>query len=175
MLHPRTALKIACLGLALLLPGACGYQPLLANRGAHAPVPGGLAQLSIAPIEEREGQLLHGHLERLLLPPPSARQSVGRFRLEITQLTDTITRTVTDPDGTYSLNEMTVGASMNLNDQGATLFSDRVEVRVNYSVVDDQYAVVTSRENALERALNELANLIAVRTASALSRHLSSS
>lgn len=162
----------ALLALLLLLPGACGYQPMLAERGAHAPVPGGLRHLAIAPIPDREGQILHGHLERLLAPPPGETVRPSRFRLEVGEVRDVISRTVIDPDGTYSLNEMTVSASMAVYDGRSRVYGDNVEVRANYSVVDDQYAVVTSRENALARALKELADLIALRTASALSRHL---
>lgn len=76
------AVKQALSLLAVLALGGCGFHPVYATRGGSAPAVAGMAQVDVARIPERFGQLTRQALEERLTP--NGPGAIHRYRLTTT-------------------------------------------------------------------------------------------
>jgi LPS-assembly lipoprotein len=149
--------------LALLQLTACGFQPLYASREKGS-LPDALNQVFVASIPERSGQILRNHLidrlyDRGTPEKPDYDLAIGLRAQEINlgvRLDATSARTRYDLDADYRLTRRS---------DGQTILSGTARSSVNYARFEAQYATLTAREDATERALREVGEQIVNRLA----------
>lgn len=166
--RPITALVSIILCAVML--SSCGFQPLRANRGQHAVVPSALKELTVAPINDRYGQLLRQHIERNLTPVIPTQKT--RFLLSIINLQTGSQSVIIAEDGTTAVEQVPVSCQMVLKDNGNVIYTDTITITSRFITGSEQYASMVAEDNAVQRSLKEIADLITLRTSSALSRHL---
>lgn len=155
------------LRLAALLPAAglagCGFQPLYGTTAAGSSVSGELAAVRIAPLRERNGQILHNLLRDRL--NPYGQPTEPRYQLSIT-VSQVSEETGIRRDETASRAVLTLYAAYSLVDaQGAVLTQGLARSSSGYNILDSSYASSVARQDAQERALTELAEDLKLRLA----------
>ncbi len=156
---------------ALLLSG-CGYRPVYGERSAATTGDGGranLASVKILGIADQRGQLLRN----LLLDRMNPRGEPGTPRYILAVTTSETTR-ITDsrPDGTATRADIIVLARYNLRDATSDLlvFADRTEAVATFNLLTARFASVASEDEARRRAVENLADQIAMQVALFLNR-----
>jgi len=143
--------------LAALLAG-CGFRPMNSPGGQGAGHPD-LAAISIAPIPDRVGQLLHNRLLDLL--NPRGRPSAPRYKLTV-QLTETIEE--------IGFRKTEVATRANLRLRTTYILTDAVTqtsvtvgsrtVVSSYNILQSDYATLVAEEDARTSATREAADEI---------------
>ncbi len=150
-----------CLVALLAMLGGCGFQPLYAPSRPHEWDPA-LAAISIAPIADRQGQILELALHQNL--NPSGLGVPARWRL-------TTTLTVSRGDlgiqrnATTTSSEITAGATYSLAElvSGKVVYTGASRATGDFNQLVDAYATQVAEGSARERTLKELADQIALR------------
>ena len=162
---------VAIVGLlALPLLGACGFAPLYGRAdGQPSPVAAELAQIAIAPIADRRGQLLRNALEERLTPsgdPPQA-----GYTLTV-KLDETIEKLGIRQDASPTIANLTLKASYHLRASGAPKDALAGSARsvISYSIAFADFPTVVAEGDARARAVRELASEITARLASHFSQ-----
>jgi LPS-assembly lipoprotein len=165
---------VAMIGPALaaaLAVGGCGYRPLYGERSAVAagPVRGQLAEVKISGIADRRGQMLHNYLLDRMNPrgePASPRYVLSVTTSEALRVTDT------RADGTATRADVIVTARFNLRDavSDAVLFIQSSEGVGTYNLLTARFASVSSEDEARRRAVELVADQIALQVALFLNR-----
>lgn len=143
-------------GLALMgAVAACGFAPMY-GKAERTAVADDLATVWIETIEDRVGQMVHNQLSTNFNPRRVTIQA--RYRLKVTlgesvesfakRRDETATRANLRLLGAYTLTEVGTGRAV---------FSGQALAVVSYNLVDADYAVITSRENARNRAARDVA------------------
>jgi LPS-assembly lipoprotein len=158
------------MAIALAL-GGCGYRPVYGERGA---VSGDgartqLALVKVAGIADRRGQLLRNYLLDRMNPrgePPTPRYVLSVTTIETTRVTDS------RPDGTATRADVLINARYNLRDATSDLivFSERSDTVATYNLLTARFASVASEDEARRRAIEQLADQIALQVALFLNR-----
>jgi len=166
----------AFLALAGLLPaaglvlGACGFQPLYGTTSAGQSVSNELAAVRIAPLQERNGQILHNLLRDRLNPYGQPVEPRYQLSIAVSQVSE---ETGIRRDETASRAVLTLYAAYSLVDaQGAVLTQGQARSSSAYNILDSSYASAVARQDAQERALTELAEDLKLRLASYFSARL---
>lgn len=148
-----------------LAVAACGFQPLYGRNGANGvSARDEMAQVRIAPIQDRVGQQLHNFLRDRLNPK---RQPVSpSYNLQVT-LTEQIEELGIRKDETATRANLKVFADFVLRDARTrkTLFEGRSRSFNSYNILDSQFATLFSESDARTRALKEISNDIRNRLA----------
>ena len=151
--------RAALLGLALALAG-CGFQPLYGARGGDGGGSGGRLAVQVAPIPEREGQVLRAALRRAF---DDARAPDYRMQVTLRQRTQTL---AIDKRGDVTRRGLTVYADWRMNafdaPADAPPIAGTARVYEAYNVLASDYANLSAERAALERAAERLAGQIAV-------------
>lgn len=156
------------LRLAGLLPlaglAACGFRPLYGTDSAGSSVADQLAMVRIAPLRERNGQILHNLLRDRLNPYGQPVEPAYQLSITVSQVAE---ETGIRRDETASRAVLTLYASYSLQDaQGAVLTQGLARSSSGYNILDSSYASSVARRDAEERALTELAEDLKLRLAS---------
>lgn len=156
-------LCILALGLA-----ACGFTPLHSER-AGGPGRADLAAVQIAPIPEREGQLVHQTLAKGM--NPAGLRVPIRYRLDI-DLNLTTQDLGIRKDDTATRANLRLAASYRLRDSasGEVVHNGSALIVNSYNILESQFATLSSERDALERAAREMGETIRLRVALFLSQ-----
>jgi LPS-assembly lipoprotein len=153
--------RLTAAAVFLLLP-ACALHPLYAGGGSGT-VARTLQQVSVAPIEGRNGWLVYNKLKERL---SAAGSSAPAYRLEV-KLDDSIIglgirgdRAVTRERRTLRARYQLVRASSGQVVLDATAGSD-----AGIDVVSSEYATVAAEQTAAERLADDVADQIVARLA----------
>jgi LPS-assembly lipoprotein len=142
----------------------CGFQPLY-GTGTNSPNTSlALNQIAIAHIPDRDGQVLRNYLiDRLY---HDGRPSDPDYTLDIA-LEQSEAGLGIKRDATASRNRLDMNAhySVKQRSTGKTLIDDHAKTSVSYNQLEAQYATLTAREDARDRALHEVSEQIISRLA----------
>lgn len=145
-----------------LLVAACGFTPVYArpDAGGAAAMQEQLQDVEIGMIADREGQYLRNALLDQMAAAPSGRAQ--RYFLRVHQL-----KYEDDPfgirkDATSTRGDITLTATMELidNDSGAVLLTRHLRSRGGYNRLDNLYGSLVTKEDAVNRLLDETAERI---------------
>lgn len=155
----------------LLLPSACGFEPMYARPDATSQksVAAAYSNVEIANIPDREGQYLRNALiDRLYL---AGRPADAPFVLEIDPLHTTLTNQAVRKDATYTRALMEISTTLRLRERatGNVVLERKQRALGSYNLLDNQFATLSSKESLNEHLLDELAD--SVQTALALHFH----
>ncbi|MCP4393551.1 MAG: hypothetical protein GY804_04700 [Alphaproteobacteria bacterium] len=155
---------------------ACGFQPLYSTRNEQ-PTLGTLspkniasnriektADIFIAPIANRKGQLLKNNLLGMLTP--HGEPSNPKYKLKIVlgnfpsikqglQSDNTATRILINASAEYALYD--------IDNDKKPILQGKSRAKTSYNVLDDVYSSIVSKETAEERALKIIAEDISLR------------
>ena len=140
------------------LAGAgCGFRPLYGTAGGD--VPGSFAAIRVAVIPDRSGQILRNFLIQRL--NPDGRPADPLYELRVT-LTEREQRLAITQDDVAERNNLLVTASYSLRDvvAGTELFNDRSTAITSFAILLDEVATLSAEQDARERALRRLSDLI---------------
>jgi LPS-assembly lipoprotein len=155
-------LRAAALAAAVLLPAACGFQPMYATPGSTAgqSVAARYADIEILNIPDRDGQYLRNALiDRIYV---AGRPAAARYALEIMPLATTTTNQAVRKDATYTRALMEISTTLLLRDRqsGEVVLERPQRALGSYNLLDNQFATISSRDSLNERLLDELADSI---------------
>ena len=159
-------LAMAALAVAVLVPGACGFQPVYSEqRNASAAT---LASIAIAPIEDRRGQQLRNLLKARLSPKGPADRALYRLTVKLTEAKAEL---ALRKDESATRANLTLTAEYVLErlppyPPGAAR-GNAVSTN-SYNVLESDYATLSAENDARDRALRTLAEEIRLRVASAI-------
>ena len=164
--------SLVALAAAAVVASGCGYRPVYGDQSAATvgdSSRASLASVKVAGIADRRGQLLRNYLlDRMT---PRGEPSVPRYVLAVTT-TETSRTTDSRPDGTATRADIIVVARYNLRDATTDLlvFSERSEAVATYNLLTARFASVASEDEARRRAVELLADQIAVQVSLFLNR-----
>jgi len=163
------------LAAAALLGGlaGCGFQPLYGER-ASAVSQQALAEVRIAPLKDRVGQLLHIRLSKSMHPRGRAR--VAKWELGILLISRT-ERLGIRKDETATRANLILEAKFQLKDAGTgkPAFQGRSVITISYNILESRFGTVASRSDAERRATRELGDNIKNRVALFLAQRTTAS
>ncbi|MGH6754850.1 MAG: LPS assembly lipoprotein LptE, partial [Bradyrhizobium sp.] len=156
-------LGLAGIGLAAAL-GGCGFHPLYGNHGDGQDTNTDLANVRIAPIANRTGQLLYNQLRDRL--NPSGKPAEPVYVLEVV-LVETGSDLLLEPNETASRTILDITAHYKLRDikSGSTLLTSQSRSSLSYDVQTSQYATISSEQDVRQRATKQLSDDISTRVA----------
>lgn len=168
MLRPLATLAAVA---ALAIVAACGYRPLYGERPAGE-VTADMSQVRINLIEDRSGQMLHNMLRDRL--NPSGQPSSPEYELAV-RLDEDLQELGIRKDETATRVNFRAFANFQLYRLGdlkeVALVSDADAV-TSYNILESDYATLTARDDARERALRQIADRIALEVASYFNREM---
>jgi LPS-assembly lipoprotein len=139
----------------------CGFRPLYAPRGPRDWDPA-LAAIVIAPIADRQGQVLELALHQNLNPYGLSVRP--RWRLA-TNLTLSRADFGIQRNATTTISEITASASYTLREiaTGKLVYASSSRTNGDFNQLVDAYATQVAEGNTRERAVTQLADEIALR------------
>jgi LPS-assembly lipoprotein len=163
------------LAAAALLGGliGCGFQPLYGER-ADAVSQQDLAEVRIAPLKDRVGQLLHIRLSKSMHPRGQAR--VAKWELGIRLISRTEQLGIRK-DETATRANLILEARFQLKNvrTGKPAFQGRSVITISYNILESRFGTVASRSDAERRATRELGDNIKNRVALFLAQRTTAS
>jgi LPS-assembly lipoprotein len=164
----RLLLNGLALGLAAMLAG-CGFEPLYGNHDTNSSTSADLAQVRVAPIANRTGQLLYNRLRDRL--NPRGKPVEPRYVLEIT-IQERGEDLLLEPNNTTSRTRLELTALFQLREieSGATALKGQSRSSISYDILTSQYATISSEQDARDRATKQLSDDISTRLALYFSR-----
>jgi LPS-assembly lipoprotein len=151
----------------LLLTAACGFRPLYGGGDTTSPgVAQDLASVSISEPTTRLSQLIRNNLLSAMRPAGTA--EADRYRLDI-DANASEDKSIEDSSNSRRAHRSTVRvmASFALKDMsgGKTVYQGRTFSNVSYDDVNQSFADMQARANAMERCAREVAIDIRTRLA----------
>ena len=149
--------------LAVALLGGCGFKPLYGSH-AGAVSQARLAQVRLAPLRDRVGQLVHIRLSKTMHPTGKPKRPVWELGMDLKMTTvdlgirkdETATRANLTLDSRFKLTRL---------DTNRVVFSGRAVISNSYNILESRFGTVASRNDAMARAARELADNIKTRVA----------
>lgn len=168
----QAPLSFAAPVLAALALAGCGFHPLYARQGSSAPAVAGMAQVEVARIPERFGQLTREALEERLTPDGPG--TVHRYRLA-TSLGLSSDAGAIQRDTTPTHVRLIGSAHwiLTAEDAGGTTLAHGTARDIDgYDVIDEQYFNADLDNSAsLRRIAHALADQIALQLAIYFEHH----
>jgi len=154
---------LAALGFATAL-GGCGFHPLYGTHSDGQDTNGDLANVRIAPIANRTGQLLYNQLRDRLNPTGKPAEPV--YVLEVV-IVESGSDLLLEPNNTASRTILDLTAHYKLRDikSGSTLLTSQSRSSLSYDIQDSQYATLSSEQDVRRRATKQLSDDISTRLA----------
>ena len=150
----------------LMLLGACGFRPLYGSDSSSPGVANDLASVSVPEPHDRLSQLIRNDLLSTMRPAGTAEPD--RYRLDIDAVA-TEDKSIEDSSNSRSARRATVRvmANFELRDLsgGKTVYKGRTFSNVSYDDVQQSFADLQARTNAMERGAHEIALDIRTRLA----------
>ena len=175
--------RLRTIVLAMLVLAGCGWRPLY-ERPSADPASGGvgadLAQISIDPIttesspdplagsnqalyDSRSAQLLQNQLKNVLTPHGASSSALYHLAVQLKQLTRSAASL---GNGEATREDLIMTAKFELNDaKGKTVLKDAAQIVTSYDVLQEPFSDLSSRRDAQERAVQEVAQQIQTRLA----------
>jgi LPS-assembly lipoprotein len=150
----------------LSLVAACGFRPLFGENSGGSPE--SLSQVHVAPIANREGQLLRNYLLDGFSPSGEPERSAYELRVVLHESQRDI---AFRGDATATRANLMLSADyhlVRLADQASVIRSQAAST-VSYNIVDNDFATLSSQADARRRAVREIGDSIRRRVALALS------
>jgi LPS-assembly lipoprotein len=156
----------AALGLVLV---ACGFQPLYGEREHGGDTQAALADVRVAPIPDRLGQVIRNHLLDILTPRGTPTEA--RYRLTV-RLRKAKEGLAFEQDESVTRFDVTIAADYELAEiaSGETVAKGTARSIASYNVVRSDFANTAAERDAELRLARELSDEIALRLAVALGR-----
>lgn len=175
--------RLWTVALAVLVLAGCGWRPLY-ERPSADPASGGagaaLAQISVDPIttnsspdpltgsdqahyDSRAAQLLQNQLKTALTPRGVPSSALYHLAVELKQQTRSAASL---GNGEATREDLIMTAQYELNDaKGKTVLKDSALIVTSYDVLQEPFSDLSSRRDAQERAVREVAQQIQTRLA----------
>jgi LPS-assembly lipoprotein len=175
-LSRRSALGLGIAGLGSLLLSACGFRPMYGDPTVTSSAGGAtsakLAMVQIDSIDDRVGQKLHNLLRDRM--NPGGQPDKPAYRLAVT-LGEESTTIASGNDNTRH-NDLTVTATYWLSqaetEEKSYLMSDiNSRITISYDTLDDPYTDLVARQDAEQRAIEQLADMITTRVGAYFANH----
>lgn len=161
---------IAAAGVAVIVLSAtsCGFKPLYGDH-ASSVSQAALAQVRLAPLRDRVGQLLHIRLSKAMHPRGKPRNPVWDLVIKLTTRTENLG---IRKDETATRANLTLDAGFELRRiaTGRVSFKGRSVITISYNILESRFGTLASRTDATRRATRELGNNIQTRVALFLSQ-----
>jgi LPS-assembly lipoprotein len=161
-----TALTVAALAP---LMSACGFKPMYGGRAGSAVV-AALAEVEVARINDRTGQLLRNALERRMERAGGGGTAKKRYLLTC-GVAESKQELGLSKDSFASRADLTLTVDFTLSYQGKSLLTGSTQGIVAYNILDQQYATVISEQDSRQRAVEQVSEDITRRLSSYFSRH----
>lgn len=174
-LLPRRAAVALMLGgaAALGLPAlsGCGFRPLYGAASPSGQTAGQLAQVEIARIPDRTGQLLRTYLIRLF--NPGGRPETPLYRLDVS-VQEARQNLGIAKDATATRANLLINGTAVLFDlrTGAALYQRPVGTITSFNILQDEFATLTAERDARDRALRQIATDIQTQIALYFNREI---
>ena len=145
-----------------LMAAACGFQPLYAERESDPGIRAALAEVEVAPIPDRLGQVVRNDLQDRLTPYGAP--ASGAYRL-VVSLNATKEGYGFRGDEAVTREAVRLEAPFQLVDQatGEVLLADTVSATASYDVVQSDFATLSAERDAERRTADEVGAVIAAR------------
>ena len=139
--------------LTVFLITGCGFRPVYDQPGGQF-IQEDLAFVSVAPIANRNGQLLRNRLLEKLTPRGVSESPRYRLSVELTSATESL---LIQLDNTATRNNLKMSATFTLTDLSTDviIYQGRAYSVTSYNVVESEFATVSAEKNAAERAARE--------------------
>ncbi len=146
-------LTIAALLTAISLPlGACGFEPLHAQRGAVATLP----PIRIEPIPERAGQILRNYLlDRMA---PRGEGGTQAYTLAIRLFEPRQVLALRRDDVISRMGYSAVASYELLDTAGKRVVAGSSSYSTDYEITNSEFATLAAQQNARERVLELVAD-----------------
>lgn len=163
------SLRKCLIMLALLAVAACGFRPVYGKYGAANVASAAMQSVRIKPIPDRLGQQMSNKLVDRMYT--TGRPKDTPYELEVT-LTPQERSIGIQKDATATRGELLFTATVVIYDSAtqASLYTTTIRTRVAYNILEGQYGNLIARENAYDRAMDDVADEIVSRTALFLNR-----
>ena len=161
-LNRRRFLHLAAIGGATGLLAACGFQPMYGQQSGRRPSFDAFAEVAVAPIPERVGQLIRNRL--LDQVNPYGEPGAARYTLGVTFARNRVPVAV-DRDQTITRYNMTLVASYILTENASRTIVTRGSTRsvAAFNIVGSEFANIAAEHDAEERTAVSVADDIALR------------
>jgi LPS-assembly lipoprotein len=161
-------LATAGIAVMVLSNASCGFKPLYGNHDSSVSQ-AALAQVRLAPLRDRTGQLLHIQLSKGMHAQGKPQNPVWELAIKL------VTRTVDlgiRKDETATRANLTLEAEFRLKHiaTGQVSFKGRSVITISYNILESRFSTISSRDNATRRATRELGENIKTRVALFLSQ-----
>ncbi|MEQ8967606.1 MAG: LPS assembly lipoprotein LptE [Azospirillaceae bacterium] len=164
--RPRRSLLRAAAGLSAAgLLSACGFRPLYGEgSAAGGDVVEALGRIDVAPIREREGQMMRALLLRRLNPSGRPADPDYELRVSLSESTEDLG---IRRDDTATRANLTLRARIELRDIEAdeVVLARSLDTVTSYNILDDLYATLAVERDARERAIQSLSETIRTQVA----------
>ncbi len=154
---------LACLPVAALVP-ACGFEPLLAERGNAPSVQEMLAAIQVNRIGDGRNRRLGQIMRNELIDRFSTGngQQPPRFVLDVT-FTRRFTPLIIESSYTVTRSNLVMTATFTLRDigSGEVLYQSTARSTGSHDVVVSEYSSQVARQDTARKAARDLANTIA--------------
>lgn len=147
---------------------ACGFRPLYGSHQA-AVNQATLSQVRIAPLPDRNGQLLYTHLTKAMHPRGGPRDPAWELAIDLREQTQNLG---IRKDETATRANLILEAWFQLKDlrTGKVAFKGRSLITNSYNILQERFGTIASRSDARTRAIRELGDNISTRVAIFLSQ-----
>lgn len=151
--------------VALTTLGACGFRPLYATAGDDYQTAANMAQVKVALINDRVGQLTRNALIETLTP--RGQSSNPLYDLSVT-LTESTSEQGFTKDNEATIADYQIIATYTVTRRSDTkvLRNGTVRARTSYNIVDSDFASIeaedAARKDAARNLAQQLANQVAI-------------
>jgi LPS-assembly lipoprotein len=150
--------------IAAALAG-CGFTPMYGEKEStplNAQLTDTMSAIQITPIADYDGVRLRQILREGMQPHGPASRYLYELDIQLRSVTQELG---VRKDATSSRANRIYTARFALLQNGKRVFADQVQSVVSYNIADDQYATVTSVNDAGERAIKQIGDEIKTRIA----------
>ncbi len=143
--------------LTLVLPlalGACGFHPLYSKSGSDPNLSDEMAQITIQPLRDRQGQEIHNALIKTITPEGPPEKS--RYTLYVAYtVTESSAALATDETATRDV--MRFNVIYRLYESGTTLTAGTFPEIFSYNFLQEHYANVSAQSDIMTRVSDQIA------------------
>ncbi len=146
--------RAAAVVLLTLAVAGCGFRPLYGSRAVDPYVGPEMGSIYVAPLPDRDGQLVRNALLDRLNPKGEPQQP--RYRLEI-KLTVTEAQVALQKDETATRAQVGYGVDFTLFEGMVALTRGGFTRTFSFDYLNQQYSNISARDDVRRRAAEEIA------------------
>lgn len=156
--------RLAGLVFVTLLVAACGFEPLHGSSGSGPDTSQRLAQVQVAMIGDRVGQLVRNRLLDYFEPPSTRVPPIYRLDVDVTERKEGL---AIQEDRTVTRYNLRLNARYRLIRirGGQVLLEGSTRAISAYNVIRSDYANLIAERDARERAAQEIGDAVGLRVA----------